>query len=470
MLRADEVLDADERIHAFARVLGRGPAQVDGHAGPRMDIRGGVRAVAAVQEVVPGPADQGVRPGPAEEAVVAAPPDEHVARVIPAQAVVPVRSREVFHTDQGVDPGPDRVLGVRHGQVDRHPGARVPVIRRVHPGPAVQEVVSGPADQDVVPQPPVQEVRTRASGEDVVVHGTDDVLEAAQHIDAGAPGVLAAREAFGEPAPGPAHDPGEVVTLLRKDGHRTGDERSHGDLQAVLVGLLDHGGTRGQLQHLCGNGLHDEHLAVGGRAADGDPLPPPEAVAQPVPVPAMHGGGAGGRGRLKHHLVLDQDLSLDGEETVDGLRKHRGAALEKQNATVGRLDGQGGLTVVRGALEENGTARRTPGQIHGHPGPGLGIRDGVRAVTARQDVVPATAHDPVVLIIAGQPVAEVRADEVLDAGQGVLAGGRAGVLRTHQAQIHGHGVTGRRRRGHLGVRGRVHPGPAVQEVVPAGSS
>ena len=88
--RADNILDADQRIHPGAGRLRTGRPQVDMHGRCRLRIGGCITAVAADQGVVAIAAIQNVVPGAAIDPVIAA---ESEQRVVTARAAEVVRHR-----------------------------------------------------------------------------------------------------------------------------------------------------------------------------------------------------------------------------------------------------------------------------------------------------------------------------------------------------------------------------------------
>ncbi len=449
VLRAHEVLDPQQGVRFTALLvdhLGRSEqTQVDPNPPKRLGIGHGVHARAPVQPVVVQPPVEEVVSGAALQDVIAGAAREDVVPVVPREPVRTAGTFQVLHGDQGVQTGPDRVLGcgrllgVRtQGQAHRDPKSRVGVRGRVRASAAQEHVVALTPFQGVVPLASVQAIVAGAAGQAVVAVVSHQCV-----VVGGAFHVLHEREPVlpAEPvlrfSQGQIHpDPGRVVHI----GGRVAPGPS---VQQIVASAA----------------LQD---VVASQTAQGIvPGVPGQAVVEPGARQMLE--AAKGVAAAAARVLRTGNGERDGHPVTGvgiGRRVRTGSAVQEvvpARVAVAALEG-----VVPLAAEEL-VMSRAPVQevIAGAAGDvvrTLLTEQGVIASSSVQNVVTRAPVDPIDVRASGQPVAVVRAPQVRDADQGVGARPLR-VLRRLGAQVHedpGPGVL---------IGGRVVPLAAAQEIV-----
>ncbi|ACG77459.1 hypothetical protein PHZ_c1045 [Phenylobacterium zucineum HLK1] len=399
-VRARDRLDAAQDIHALAGVLGH-VLEVQVHRHARVaQVRGAevadaVDARAAVQHVVAAPAAEEIVAVAAQQGVVAVAADHHIVAAPGLQPVGPAVALEPVPAlgADGVLDARDRVLGDPIAKVRVEPRGRAP--RQVHEH--AQRMVGAGVRHRVRPGPAVDGVVPRAAGQPVVAAAALQGVGAVPALQ----GVVVADLEIGI---GVGLDP--VVVIGRDRPVGVGEDHAVAQQRIVPVA---------------------PRQAV--RAA-----PPGQHVGQ-----AVAGQGVGAPHRARQ--VLEP---VQGHRAVAG-RLRRSLQRQRDDDRVfeaERVEAQR----VRGPRP---AVQHVVARAHLHQ---------VVAVAARDGLGPEVqAPQPVRGVASRQPVAVVRARDLLDAHQGVRA--PAGGLRAAQRQVHGHAARG------AGVADPVDPGPAVDRVV-----
>ena len=126
---------------------GRAGRQIDVHAGVGVGEAGRVKAVAAIERVVPALAGKHI---------VARPTGQHIVARVATQRIGVGRARHVFDAAEGVMSG--TAVGRIRREVNLHARRGVVVVRRIAAGSADQLVVARPAEQVVVARPAIEQV------------------------------------------------------------------------------------------------------------------------------------------------------------------------------------------------------------------------------------------------------------------------------------------------------------------------
>ena len=181
-----EVFDFDECVQPCPeRVLYNDDLQRDLDSRDGVLIRCCVVAAAAGEGIVPFAAGEGVVAQPAEKRVQPAKAHEHVVLVISSQDVVVRRAFQALNGNQGVH-GPE-AIGGRPAEDDGHARRIIPegsvvavlaAVKRVVPGAAFEHVVAHVAVELVVASETIEVVSVNIAAERVVKRGADQVLNA----------------------------------------------------------------------------------------------------------------------------------------------------------------------------------------------------------------------------------------------------------------------------------------------------
>ncbi len=165
--RPVQVLDAGQRV-ALGVAAGAGAGQqVDRHRRRRTLIVGVVRAVAAVQDI---------GPGPAVEPVVAGGAGQRIGAAAAGQPVGEGRAVEILDRDEGVALGVAARAGPA-GQVDLHGRGRGVVIDRVDAEVAIENISAAIAGERVIPVPARKEIVPEIAEQGVVEGRAGEILD-----------------------------------------------------------------------------------------------------------------------------------------------------------------------------------------------------------------------------------------------------------------------------------------------------
>ena len=425
MGRADEMLEAGDRVPLRIAAGGRVRPQIDRHARARRGMVERVLAPAARERVAPRSAHD------------------------PVRARVSGQGVGMGRADEMLEPG-DRVpLRIAAGgrvrpQIDRHARARHGVVERVLAPAARERVATRPAHDPIVASVAVQGVGEAVPGQAVADFRPRNVFETRDGVALGmAAGHRAAREVDAHPRARPlvgegvgagpavegiparpAFDP--VADAVTDEGvvtGRTGEvlESAHGVAGGVPAGEA----VRAQVH------IHR------GRTGVAKPVPPGTA-REPVParaafdpvVEAVPGQGVG-KGRTDEMLEAGDRVPL---RMTAGSPAARCAGEVDADRRVGAFVGQG---VEAPAPVELVGARAA--------------LDPVVALLPQDGVVPAPGEDPIRPVapcdgvgegIPAQGVAEARAGEILEPGDDVPFGGAARGGAPGEVDVHPLGGAG----------------------------
>ena len=403
-IRADDVLDVDQRI-ALGIAAGTGRSvEPDHHCRGRMRIVRGVDAGAAVERVGPGAAHQRVVAAAAvklvaaaagDQDIIARTADQRIGRRAARDRVVIGRALDHLDRDEHIA----RRVARRAASIQRqrHARARSRIVCGVDAAAAIQRIGPGPAGQRIVARAAVQRIVAGRTDQAVVVDRSDHRLDIGQQV------------ALGGPA--------RADHAVQPHRHRR-------------VGLrIIRGVEPGAAIEQVGSGAADHRVVA---IAAGDRVAAGAADQQVVARPAVQriAAGAAGQGVVigRPGQLLDRDQHI-----ARGIAHRAGARHQRDR------DRRGGIRIVRGieavaAIQRVGTA------------------------APAEDVIPRAARQRIVARGTQQGVVVGRSDQVLDADQ-LVALGRAAVA---DRAVDRHIDPG----GGAGIIDRVEPGAAIEHIGP----
>ena len=373
MGRADEVLEAGDRVPLRMAAGGRVRPQMDRDAGVRCGMVERVLAPAAGERIAPRPAHDPVRACVSAQGVGVGRADE----VLEAGDRVPL----CMAAGGRVRPEPNRHTRTRSGMVER--------------------VLAPAAGERVAPRPAHDPVRARVSAQGVGMGRADEVLEAGDRVSLR---MAAGGRVRPEPNRHTRARSGMVERVLASAAHEPVAPRAARDpvVAAVAVqGVGDAVPDQGVAGFRSRNVLEARDgvppgIAAGHRAAR-------EVDAHPR-ARALVGEGVGAGPAVEGvpaRPAFDPVADAVADEGVGEGRT--GEVLESAHGVAGGVPA--------------GEAVRA--QVHMHRGSGTGVAKLVPPGPAREPVPARAAFDPVVEAVPGQGVGKGRTDEMLEAGDRV---------------------------------------------------